>query len=266
MEHMLGQVDPKRLIGDELLHETGGSVELTVRDYWRWSSSNLLDNAARGVFAEFIVASALGVAGGVRTEWDAYDLRAESGIKVEVKSAAYLQSWAQAEHSTIRGSPFKIKVRQQEHAETLAGEAHRSRRRREITVPEHRATVLSPEVSELRAVALPSTTSAAELPLLSPLGGGHHRGARHLSCRVRCRRRTRHHRHGRRVRGRLDLSQHATCLRWRHATAPRSSLQRTVNGCLACHVPFYVVRGGPLTGHCEHGRGHHAVSDSAHRL
>ena len=102
MEHMLGQVDPKRLIGDELLHETGGSVELTVRDYWRWSSSNLLDNAARGVFAEFIVASALGVAGGVRTEWDAYDLRADSGIKVEVKSAAYLQSWAQAEHSTIR--------------------------------------------------------------------------------------------------------------------------------------------------------------------
>lgn len=43
----------------------------------------------------------LGVAEGVRVEWDAYDLRTRSGIKVEVKSAAYIQSWAQTRPSTI---------------------------------------------------------------------------------------------------------------------------------------------------------------------
>ena len=76
-----------------------------------------------------------------------------------------------------QGSPFKITVRQQEHAETLAGEAHRSRRRREITVPEHRATILSPEVTtgvlgtspagSDAGAALATTGTAAELAAAS---------------------------------------------------------------------------------------------------
>ena len=60
----------------------------------------------RGVLAEYIVASDLGVTHKPRVGWDAYDLKTTSGIKVEVKSAAYLQSWFQKCHSDIR---FNIK-------------------------------------------------------------------------------------------------------------------------------------------------------------
>lgn len=55
----------------------------------------------RGQLAEYLVAYALGVAGGTRVEWDSYDLRTISGIKVEVKSSAYLQSWHQTKPSVI---------------------------------------------------------------------------------------------------------------------------------------------------------------------
>ncbi len=48
-----------------------------------------------------MVALALGVADGVRVEWDAYDLHTKFGIKAEVKSAAYVQSWQQPRPSTI---------------------------------------------------------------------------------------------------------------------------------------------------------------------
>jgi hypothetical protein len=48
------------------------------------------------VLAEFIVATALGIpADGVREGWASWDLTTPGGVRVEVKSAAYLQSWAQ---------------------------------------------------------------------------------------------------------------------------------------------------------------------------
>ncbi|MBN1454589.1 MAG: hypothetical protein JW963_26465 [Anaerolineales bacterium] len=54
------------------------------------------------MLSEYIVARALGLGiGDVRDEWAAYDLLTSEGIKIEVKSAAYLQSWAQREHSRI---------------------------------------------------------------------------------------------------------------------------------------------------------------------
>lgn len=70
-------------------------------EFWRWAASDLLSNAMRGVLAEYIVANALGITGGVRTEWDAFDLRMENGTTIEVKSAAYLQSWHQNRLSSI---------------------------------------------------------------------------------------------------------------------------------------------------------------------
>jgi hypothetical protein len=52
--------------------------------------------------AEFIVARALGLGlTGARTEWDAVDLVTPTGVKVEVKSAAYVQSWFQKKLSDI---------------------------------------------------------------------------------------------------------------------------------------------------------------------
>lgn len=70
--------------------------------FWRWAYSDFLSNALRGVLAEFIVAQALGGDSRPRTEWDAYDLITEDGLKIEVKSSAYLQSWPQQRPSTIR--------------------------------------------------------------------------------------------------------------------------------------------------------------------
>jgi hypothetical protein len=73
-------------------------------DFWQWSVSDLVSNITRGRLAEFIVATALGVdVSGVRAEWDAFDLKTPppSNLKVEVKSAARIQSWYQPQHSKI---------------------------------------------------------------------------------------------------------------------------------------------------------------------
>lgn len=78
----------------------------TLGDFWAWGYSNILTNNLRGVFAEFLVATALGEAGGTRTEWDAFDVLyrgagIEGGARIEVKSSAYLQSWDQEKPSAI---------------------------------------------------------------------------------------------------------------------------------------------------------------------
>jgi len=92
----------------KVIRKTGDEVfigvekgKLTLTDFWKWSSSDLVSNATRGIFAEFLVASALGLNKGVRNEWDSYDLKTEKGIKIEVKSAAYIQSWYQQKFSNI---------------------------------------------------------------------------------------------------------------------------------------------------------------------
>lgn len=78
------------------------SMEISIAEFWKWSSSDLLSNATRGIFAEYIVSLALGAAmDGGRKEWDAFDVLTADGIKVEVKSSAYVQSWEQKSHSKI---------------------------------------------------------------------------------------------------------------------------------------------------------------------
>lgn len=70
-------------------------------DYWRWSNSDLVSNASRGILAEYIVGKALGCDVQVRDEWATYDLLTPERYRVEVKSSAYLQSWHQKKLSTI---------------------------------------------------------------------------------------------------------------------------------------------------------------------
>lgn len=74
----------------------------TLLDFWRWSSSDLVSNSMRGVLAEFIVGTALGICTRPRAEWDAVDLTTSEGLRIEVKSAAYLQTWKNERPSTIR--------------------------------------------------------------------------------------------------------------------------------------------------------------------
>jgi hypothetical protein len=90
-----------RKSGGEPFQENGASVGISVLDFWQWSSSDLLSNTLRGRSAEFLVASALNVANATRVEWDAIDVISSTGIRVEVKSSAYLQSW-KSKPSTIR--------------------------------------------------------------------------------------------------------------------------------------------------------------------
>jgi hypothetical protein len=86
---------------ESLIHESK-ETSYNLIDFWKWSVSDLLSNATRGRLAEFIVATATGVnILKPRDEWAAFDLITPDGIKIEVKSAAYIQSWDQKQLSKI---------------------------------------------------------------------------------------------------------------------------------------------------------------------
>ncbi|WP_027396900.1 hypothetical protein [Anaerovibrio lipolyticus] len=85
--------------GNEPIMDNSGRKVSIVRDYWAWAYSSLIGNTERGRFAEYLVATALGVNHGVRSEWDKYDLKTDSDISVEVKASGYIQSWKQRELS-----------------------------------------------------------------------------------------------------------------------------------------------------------------------
>ena len=88
--------------GQETLRSNGAKTAHTLLDFWRWNASDLLSNTIRGRLAEFIVGTAVGVDFSTpRQEWDNYDLDTPSGIKIEVKSSAYIQSWKQNKNSSI---------------------------------------------------------------------------------------------------------------------------------------------------------------------
>ena len=94
--------------GNEYLSVCGQNISYRLIDFWKWSVSDILSNATRGRFAEFIVGTAIGFnPNKLRDEWDAYDLTSEEGIKIEVKSAAYIQCWKQTKFSKIS---FSIKA------------------------------------------------------------------------------------------------------------------------------------------------------------
>lgn len=96
-----------RKTGSEPLTHHGRSIGHSVLDFSRWSVSDLVSNATRGVLAEFIVGAALGVDfSRVRDEWQAWDLTAPNGLRIEVKSSAYVQSW---EHERPSKISFSIK-------------------------------------------------------------------------------------------------------------------------------------------------------------
>lgn len=97
--------EPKN--GHEFLSDNGTKVEYNLYDFWRWSVSDILSNATRGRFAEFIVGTAVGLnPTDLRDEWDAFDIKTDDEIKIEVKSASYIQSWNQKAFSKIS---FSIK-------------------------------------------------------------------------------------------------------------------------------------------------------------
>jgi len=104
----MNNLDKKRTrikTGDENLTFAGENINYKLLDFWKWSVSDLLSNATRGIFAEFIVATAMNIdlTTGAREEWSEYDLETwEWGkIRIEVKSSSYLQTWDQRNYSNI---------------------------------------------------------------------------------------------------------------------------------------------------------------------
>jgi len=107
----LGRIREVRRGGSETFQVDGKATDFTLLDFWQWSVSDLVSNATRGRLAEYVVARALGIStAGVRDEWAAYDLETPSGLRIEVKSAAYLQSWQQDSPSRITFSVRKARA------------------------------------------------------------------------------------------------------------------------------------------------------------
>ncbi|MEK2477108.1 hypothetical protein [Streptomyces noursei] len=101
----LGPLAITRRSASEPIRDNGETVG-RLGDFWSWACSDLANNTMRGVLAEYLVATALGAATGTRTEWDTVDIRTPEKWRVEVKSTAYLQSWAQSQLSEVS---FSIK-------------------------------------------------------------------------------------------------------------------------------------------------------------
>lgn len=49
----------QQLTGNEEFTLHGSSAGITIKDFWSWAYSDLLDNTQRGVMAEFLVYSSL---------------------------------------------------------------------------------------------------------------------------------------------------------------------------------------------------------------
>ena len=77
-----------------------GSNNQTISDFWQWAYSDVMSNRNRSIFGEFIVASALEITNILRIKWNYFDLE-YNGLKIEIKTSAYIQSWYQSKLSKI---------------------------------------------------------------------------------------------------------------------------------------------------------------------
>lgn len=98
---MFPAVQTTKKSGQEAFRFNSKELPINILSFWQWSSSELLENALRGKLAEFIVASSINILDKAREEWDSYDLITKDGLKIEIKSSSYLQSWNQDKLSRI---------------------------------------------------------------------------------------------------------------------------------------------------------------------
>jgi hypothetical protein len=62
-------------------------------DFWCWAFSDLCDDDIKGIFAEWMVATLLGLPLTRRVSWADSDITLENGRPFEVKATAVWQSW-----------------------------------------------------------------------------------------------------------------------------------------------------------------------------
>jgi hypothetical protein len=69
-------------------------MKINATAFYTYAFSDYLDNVVRGALGEYIVATALGVTDAPLSSWQAWDITYQ-GIKIEVKTSAYIQTWKQ---------------------------------------------------------------------------------------------------------------------------------------------------------------------------
>ena len=89
----LPAIQATRKSGKECFEGMDG--ENSLQDFWAWAFSDLVSNTERGKLAEYLVAKAMGCGTQISQTWESYDLLSPEGIKIEVKTSAYIQSWKQ---------------------------------------------------------------------------------------------------------------------------------------------------------------------------
>ena len=94
-------IESKMMTGKESIIDENGNMISDTLSFWRWAYSNIMGNAERGAFAEYLVACALGISDKARVDWDKYDLITPEGISIEVKTSGYIQTWEQDKLSNI---------------------------------------------------------------------------------------------------------------------------------------------------------------------
>jgi len=119
MKHRYPAIDSKPLKPDEQFKFQNELLDISIVDFWKWNQSDLIENRNRGILAEFIVRSSLNIKDDSRLEWDAYDLESSDGVKIEVKSAAYIQAWGQTKLSTIQFDIAPKKQLQEDNSYTV---------------------------------------------------------------------------------------------------------------------------------------------------
>jgi hypothetical protein len=98
----LPEIIAKKKKGTEKFLNENQTLNFELSEFWSWNQSDLIENRTRGILAEFIVKKALGIDSEKRIEWDNFDLISKKGKKLEIKSAAYIQSWEQKKYSEIK--------------------------------------------------------------------------------------------------------------------------------------------------------------------
>jgi hypothetical protein len=94
---LLNEIIIERKTGNEKI--ISATKDRTIIDYWKWAFSDLIGNTERGMLAEYLVALACGIDEKVRISWGSYDMELDNGIRIEVKSSAYIQTWKQKSYS-----------------------------------------------------------------------------------------------------------------------------------------------------------------------
>jgi hypothetical protein len=67
--------------------------EASILDFWQWAFGDLCDDDIKGIFVEWMVAKLLGIQTARRISWANSDLKTINGVRIEIKSSSYWQSW-----------------------------------------------------------------------------------------------------------------------------------------------------------------------------